>query len=1041
MNYNQDEKNTIIQLHTQCVLVIELLCNHWLVDHDYKSINATKLAHDGIMIIFHLLYVYHSESHENRLFQLAEQHLIDEHHNIEATTQLWDEICSKLKQTIKWSDFTYITNASTISNAISCRILLGLGQINGFVGKKMQWDTIKINYLSAIGESIAALKPLILTVPHTWVNAHGGGIGLVSDDLLNGLNLSNAINVNKFNTMISSHRITRYPKIGQFVLSNTDAEKKSGAAFYTPSKLADFLVRRTLKPLTETTSVSDILALRIIEPSVGCGNLLFSIVNHLSIKLHALDPHTSLQDHKRSVITHCLYGVELHHIPRKIRILLLNLEGHVINKPYIELDDHIKCGNSLIGLNNNDSNDIDIFDIPIQHIKIDNKLWEYWDDYQSTYGKIPNSSHQKQIFNDKKSELKLEKEKLSTNDKWTISKRKSFNDFLQLIQEDNQRAYMRLKALGDLNTALWYWPLDQYQHYPSFAVYRELCDWLLNETTLIRGRRGKNLSAATFKVLKIALNVAKKHQFFHWQVEFAHIFADANRFGFNAVISNPPWKVVGVKDKEVFPEIDPQFMSTPPAKKAKRLQKLYELKPFAAKLWLDTFYFNSGLSNYWRWSKKSKIRPEGKVDQCVLFTLACENYVADRGRIGLIASRSSLFTNKATKNLRQHFFEKWGLEESISFINTIGIFEIDSRVEFLCLIANQGGARRSPRFVHGVTDPNDLDVIDKNIETQQLSKIMTGHRPVELTASVIEQGFSREALSIPGLKDQRQLDVARALHEASGPVVYLGQLDCSVRVGINQSAGPKKGISQFAEKIPAHELPTLADIRSGKPTKWIPLYRGRQFDLFEPLVGGFSDQNFQFNQYGLREKLVGQINFDKDTLVWRAISQKGNQRTLITSSMPKGYWCDHKAYTIQFNRNDNLWKMKFLLSGIPIDFCVRNVCSSDVTLTVVNCLPLTNYSTEFMTQGMILIKEMESGKKNLQNMAKIDALVWLHYGINHPVLNRDNLAWLVNTKFPALLRHNPGYADLVLEAYDQYQSLDPNLQPNIFSKKLEYDII
>ena len=263
----------------------------------------------------------------------------------------------------------------------------------------------------------------------------------------------------------------------------------------------------------------------------------------------------------------------------------------------------------------------------------------------------------------------------------------------------------------------------------------------------------------------------------------------------------------------------------------------------------------------------------------------------------------------------------------------------------------------------------------------------------------------------------------------------MDHIDCSISSGIHQTSGPKKGISQFAENIPVHELPTINDIRSSKKTKWVPLYRGRQFNLFEPMVGGFSDQNFKFNQYGLREKLVGQMNFDKDTLVWRRVARSSDQRTLIASSIPRGYWCDENVCTIQFKEDSQLSKLKFLMSGLPVDFCLRNICSANVSVEAMKCLPLTNYSSWFMNEGMITIKEMEERGKNHQGMAKVDALVWLHYGINHPVLNRENLAWLINTQFPVLLRHNPGYADLVLEAYDQYQSLDPNLQPNIFSLK------
>ncbi|NOY71753.1 MAG: N-6 DNA methylase, partial [Gammaproteobacteria bacterium] len=814
----------------------------------------------------------------------------------------------------------------------------------------------------------------------------------------------------KFDLTIHPRRPGKIPSKGKFVLASMGGTKRQTASFYTPPKLAEFLVRRTLKPLVENKSVNEILNIRLVEPAVGSGGFLIAATRYLAkhlldakVKERHLDVRgkqqvsaRDLQKCKRQIVEQCLYGVDINPLSIQLCRTALYLECLMEGEPLPFLHHHLKSGNSLIGAEFQSRHEVTwqsgfefspLFDIPFEQIDIDKTLWQAWDDSQIAYGKTPNADRLQHLFSQQKAKLALEKKGLLVEDwhTWAITKQQTVNRFLQLvktaheefeeIQENSevidrlddrnkdrlallpnmdpvlieaydmvidetlerkrkkalitelgkkiyanmvshQRAYIRLKALGDLNTALWYWPLDQYQHYPSFAVYQELCDWLLNENTLVRGRRSKNLTSTALKTLKISLKTAKTHQFFHWQVEFAHIFADVKRFGFNAVISNPPWKVVGVKDKEVYPEIDPQFMSTPPAKKRQRLQTLSQVAPRAATLWLDRFHENSSLSNFWRSGKQSKIKPEGKIDLCVLFTLACEKYTKNQGRVGLIASRASLFANKATTNLRQHFFQQWGLEESISFVNSMGIFEIDSRVEFLCLIANHGGARVPARFVHGVTDPNELDSVEKNIDTLNLNHINKGHKPVQLNLEVIQQSFSREALAIPGLRDQRQLEIAQALHQASGPMIYLPQIDASVRVGLNQTASPKKGISEFAENIPPHELPSLTDIKAGKTTKWVPLYRGRQFNLFEPMVGGFNEQNFKFNQYGLREKLVGQVNFGKETLVWRAISSSSNQRTLITSSIPKGVWCDNNVWAIQFNQCDDLWRLKFLFSGL-----------------------------------------------------------------------------------------------------------------------------
>ncbi len=1174
------------QLHQQVTLALEILCNERLdVDRDFRQQSLKKkhnakaseaLFKDGLFILYRILFILYAESREldkgktflpvnnaqyhsfysmEHLLSWADDYLIREKRGTADPegNYLWGALQSLfvlLRRGVELHDGAIVspyngqlfspehsqlfTAEPPLRDQAMSRMLLALSKVGGAdTGRRLNFASLGIEQLGAVYEAMLAQKPMILTEPHEWVPAHGGGFGLVSVDFANQMQLHRIEHKEqkKFDLTIHPRRPGKTPSQGKFVLASLGGTKRQTASFYTPPKLAEFLVRRTLKPLAEGQSVKDILNIRLIEPAVGSGGFLIAATRYLAkhlldakVKERHLDVRgkkqvsaRDLQQCKREIVEQCLYGVDINPLSIQLCRTALYLECLMEGEPLPFLHHHLKSGNSLIGAEFQSRHEVawqpgfefsTLFDIPFEQIDIDKSLWQAWDDSQIAYGKNPNADHLQHLFSQQKAKLALEKRGLLVEQwqTWAINKQQTVNRFLQHvktaheafeeIQKDaevidrlddrnkdrlallpdmdpvlieaydmpmdeslerkrkkalitelgkkiyadrvsHQRAYLRLKALGDLNTALWYWPLDQYQHYPSFAIYRELCDWLLNQKTLTRGQRGKPLTTAAIKSLKIALKTAKTHQFFHWQVEFSHIFADVKRFGFNAVISNPPWKVVGVKDKEVYPEIDPQFMSTTPAKKKQRLQTLSQVAPWVTRLWLDRFHENSSLSNFWRSGQQSPIKPEGKIDLCVLFTLACEKYTLGKGRVGLIASRSSLFANKATTNLRKYFFQQGGLEESVSFVNTSKIFEISTGIEFLCLVANHGGARVPVRFVHGVTDPNDLDSIEKNIDTPNLNHISKGHQPVELNREVIQQSFSRESLAIPGLRDQRQLDIAQALHQASGPVIYLGQIDSSVQQGINQTTGPQKGLSEFSENIPSHELPSLQEIKAGVATKWVPLYRGRQFNLFEPMVGGFSEQNFQFNQYGLREKLAGQVDFGKGTLVWRDIARNSDQRTLIVSSIPKGYWCVNTTWAIQFNQSDNLWRLKFLLSGLPIDFCTRNVCSSHVTLDIAKCLPLTNYATEFMIQGMILIKDMENGQKTMQNRARIDALVWLHYGINNPVLNRDNLQWLVTSQFPTLLKHNPDYPKFVMQAYDEYQTLSPNIQHNIFKLKSE----
>ncbi len=59
-------------------------------------------------------------------------------------------------------------------------------------------------------------------------------------------------------------------------------QRKATGSFYTPQPITDYLVRRTLHPLTASAAASEILALRILDPAMGSGAFLVSACRYLA---------------------------------------------------------------------------------------------------------------------------------------------------------------------------------------------------------------------------------------------------------------------------------------------------------------------------------------------------------------------------------------------------------------------------------------------------------------------------------------------------------------------------------------------------------------------------------------------------------------------------------------------------------------------------------------------------------------------------------------------------------------------------------------
>lgn len=1171
------------ELHEQVVLALELLVNERLhVDADlhkearkktHNEAIAADLFKDGLFVLYRVLFVLYAESREylpvhNRQFasfyslehlrDWAENYLKQRNRGLgnPEGTYLWgalSAIFTLLRRGVELMGGEQVSpfngqlfapdraplfdEGPALRDDAMAKVLTTLTRVGGEEsGRRLHFSNLGIEQLGAVYEALLAQKPVVVREPSTWVPAHGGGVGLVSEALAESLDMerfdqdaASARQKRRYkkskkslDSFIKPERPGFQPSIGTFIVAPLGGQRRQTASFYTPPKLAEFLVKRTLRPLVEGKTAKDILNLRIIEPAMGSGGFLIAVVRYMAehlltakVRERALHLRTgdrpTLVDRqrcKREVVENCIFGVDINPLAIELARTSLYLEALVPGEPLPFLHHRLRSGNSLIGadfLNRATSSwsqgeDFPmIFDMPIDHIKLDKQLLAAWD---GAFGDKKTSESIAQAWKERIAELKKERKEIGS-ERWCLWANEHFHNisqFLQLArkaQEDfeqvqnsdeiieamdaryqdhlalipdmdpvlieaygievdeklvkkrkktllneygvkrysrlveHQRAFTRLKALGDLHCALWYWPLDKAKHFPSFATYHELCSWLLDEKGLTPKSRQQALSKDAFRSLLVALRVARQQGFFHWEIEFAPVFADHNRGGFDGLVSNPPWKIVGVKDKEVYPQFDPQFMKTKPAQKKKRLEKLQEALPHSALGWFEESFRTGRQTDHWRGGKLSEIPPEGKVDLAVLFTLRSERLLRDKGCTGMILSRPSLFVNKASKNLRERFFSEWGLRESVSFNNFLTIFEIHRQFEFALVIGQHGVKPKASRFVHGVVDPNTLDVVSRNLDVADVKSVTSGPKPAELNIEMIGKYFSKENLSIPGITDPRQVEIAEALHRASGPVVYLDELDVVVRVGIDQTAGPKKGLSEYTENIPPEELPKWEDVLAGKVGKWVPLYRGRNFDLMMPATSEcFTDR--PFNQYA-RPNVLEELGVDlsKPTLVWRDITQSGNQRTLVACTVPEGCWADNTVWCAQIADERLMLQTLAVFSSMCADFLIKLIASTHVNLGVINSIPIPTYESKALLQATDILKSflaysssslssrfrVASSPPEKRLLARFEALMWIHFGKGVYPLDLGNLDWMISTQFDCLARHDPDFRELVLNEY------------------------
>lgn len=142
----------------------------------------------------------------------------------------------------------------------------------------------------------------------------------------------------------------------------------------------------------------------------------------------------------------------------------------------------------------------------------------------------------------------------------------------------NAGAYARLKFAMDYWCALWFWPIDKADLLPSrseflndmymilVGLYSTSSDsqqlsWLDGdsdeEDTDILLQVNLDDLCALLPRLKLARTIAQQNHFMHWELEFAHVFAE--RGGFDLMIGNPPWIKIEWNEQGVLADANPMF--------------------------------------------------------------------------------------------------------------------------------------------------------------------------------------------------------------------------------------------------------------------------------------------------------------------------------------------------------------------------------------------------------------------------------------------------------------------------------------------------
>lgn len=700
---------------------------------------------------------------------------------------------------------------------------------------------------------------------------------------------------------------------------------------------------------------------------------------------------------KRSVVERCIYGVDLNPLAVELGKLSLWIETMDPKLTFAFLDHKIKCGNSLIGawqvqadhyplgawereLGDGKNNPRTKRLKRLRKDVIVPQMVEFLDQYDFVReaGKGPRrkplraqpqilpgqktlgfeEAHQPAVKARPEPEVKRRTHISLASPAWDASPdqvarytrsvyEQLHNNFDPTEQERDYRTllanegYQRQKFLLDLWCAAWFWPIRA----PETAPLDE--EPILTPKAYYAEREKPGSLSAEARA--IVQHLAEKDmRFFHWEIEYPEVFSsDEGRFGFDAVVGNPPWETAKPQDNEFFTQYDPAYRTYGKQDGLKRQKEL-----FAANTAIQEDFWNyqegyKSQSNFIRNTHaldNPRLGGAGTNDKWLgltrdarnlnsgtqtpyahqgsgdlnLYKLFMERMLAATtmsGRIGVVLP-TGLHSDLGTLQLRKTLFETTSWEWAFGFENKKRIFPLFGHLKFACYIFQKGGT----------TEEMKLAVLVRDVE--EWSKPQPA--AARMRRKTIE-ALSPSALSIVEVPTDQDLGLIERIYARSESVAAAGIEYRSEFHTTNDS-----GALKSAQKVFAAEGGVLQDppcIASDGIT-YYPYYNGAMVGHLNPNYNGWIGKwdRLPIDAPNMRPKFVvseadviSKNVKRRPKVAYRTVGRSTiNPRAMIAAIVP-GFPCSDKASTLcpADDSKVTLEELAAVLNSYAFDFVLR----------------------------------------------------------------------------------------------------------------------
>lgn len=558
---------------------------------------------------------------------------------------------------------------------------------------------------------------------------------------------------------------------------------------------------------------------------------------------------------------------------------------------------------------------------------------------------------------------------------------------------DQDGAYRRLRRVMDAWCALWFWPLTETEVAPpSMQQWIDALQMLLGRDTEKRARkwmtsftadddweeladteqRDRVLADAkpveqvlqAHPWLKVCERVARAQGFFHWELDFAAVFA---RGGFDLQVGNPPWVRPDVEIEGLLAEGDPWWQL---AHKPSVAQK-NERRPLALAVEGVQDLVVSATADTKTVAEYLSSAPEypyfqGRPDLYRAFMGQVWRHAAPDG-ISALVHPESHFTDDKAQTLRRQTYRR--LRRHWQFVNELRLFEIHNLVTYGVHVY---GLANTPSFLHA-TNLYHPDTVGRSRvhdgSGEEPGYKFEGHwdqrphaaRIQQVTADTLTLWSSVTDLDATDPSATRMLytvnsAATRVLSTTAG-AARIGALGLSFSTGWNETTdrtagrfvldwgpaawedailqGPHLHVNTPLVKTPRESMRSNKDWSAVDHEALAP--DALPVTSYKP-AGDRKVYNEQYTRWGDDREHSAR---DFYRVAWRRMAANTGERTLIPALIPPGaaHVDGVSSAAAQPDRHGTVLTAA-VLSSILSDFSVRVAPKNDIRAGTVNRLPM-----------------------------------------------------------------------------------------------------